>query len=445
MRADDTLPLGSNEVLLSISGWAEARVRDGRASFEIKPTPKKKLEPITTRIRKTIPLGRNKYFIGLAFEDNGKNLIGSTDQGCAVMDLEHSRIDLRFPWAPDPTVTVTMLSADKQTLFVGRAGMRAEQVVNGGKTTSIYHQTGRLDAFSVSTCKKLSVFEGRESSSIFGAAVSPDGRWLAFNERTKFTDVTAISFSIVLWDLKSNTSIQLGRYSSLGSMSFSPDSKRLIATIFGVKGAKSQLLSWDVPNPTPTVLAADAETLDWGPSLSSDGKWMLLRRYLKDPKLPIELELRRRSDNQSVWKKKQSPDGVSSFSIIDPENRVLAFGETGKDCRLLDLETLNETKAFEFAPKAALWTPQFSPDGTKLAINSQDISSSNPRSTDPDSFEQPLLWLLDLSRPTMPERVVLPSNRSWRFRWTPDGKSIVVEGLERHLVLDATNISPSTR
>src|SRR4051812_10391211 len=103
-----------------MESWPEARIRDGRGTLEIKPAPTKKMEPITTRIRKTIPLGRNKFFAGFAFLDDGKTLLGYTDQGGAVMDIEKGAVDVRVPWVDEPRIGQVALSADKRTFFVAR-------------------------------------------------------------------------------------------------------------------------------------------------------------------------------------------------------------------------------------------------------------------------------------------------------------------------------------
>jgi WD40 repeat protein len=424
-----------------MTGWSEARVRDGRASLEIKPTPKKKLEPITARLRKTIPLGKNKFFVPLGFADDGKTLLGYTEQGGAVVDVGMGRLDLRIPWPDEPKVLRVVLSADKRTMFVGRTGSRSEQLVKGGKTTTISHATGRLDAYDAATGRKLSTFEKRTPSSVFDIAVSADGRWLAFNERRgTIADVTNIPWQVVLWNLETNRSVDIGSY--YGELVFSPDSKQLFfSTINKVPRTNCELLTWDLSTLNNSIAVERAPGILLTPAFSSDGRWYAIRPF-DDQRHRVEL--RRRSDHRIVWRTTQKAKAYN-FAEFDPKGRFLMLCDEEQRVRYLDLDTLKESKGFDLPPQSPLRHQQFSPDGTKVALLTHDLSNVNPRSMDPNSFDQPILWLVDLARPSEPERVVLPPNRSWQFVWTPDSKSVVVRALDCLWVLDATNIAATTR
>jgi Tol biopolymer transport system component len=336
------------------------------------------------------------------------------------------------------------LSADKKTMFVGRTGMRSEQLVKDGKTTTVHHATGRLDAYAVQTGEKLPHFNGRAPSSVFDMAVSADGRWLAFNERRgPITDVTNIPWQLVLWNLETNRSIDLGSY--YGEPVFSPDSKQLFfSTINKVPQTNCELLMWDLSTLNKSLAVERAPGVFLTPDFSLDGRWYALRRRGSAVGQPHEVELRRRDDNRIIWRTTQKAKAYN-FAVFDPKSRFLILSDETDGVRYLDLATLKESKGFDLPVKSSLQHQQFSPDGSKLALLTHDLSNGNPRSADPNSFEQPILWIVDLARPTQPERVVLPPNRSWQFLWTPDGRSLVVPAIGVLYVLDATNIAATTR
>jgi len=424
-----------------MEAWPEARVRDGKGVIEIKAAINRKREPVTTRLTKSAPLGRNKYFVPLDFDAAGKQLWGWTDRGAAVLDMEHGRIDLKIEWPSEPRVLRAEMSADRKTLFVGRVGIRPEQVIKDGKTTSVYHQTGRLDAYDVNSGKKLPMFDGREPTSIFTIAPSPDGRWLAVNERRKIADPTGNPFRTVLWDLAANRSIDVG--TTRVELAFSPDSSMLIANDFNTTTKESVLLQWTVPDPQPKTIATGKDVMIYTPGFSRDGRWMVLRRSLLDRAKPMELEVWDRKANRINGKTTQDPESLS-HAVFDPKSRYLVLVDAATGVRILDLATSSMAKAFEVPKKSTIWEPHFSPDGTRFGLIANDLRNSSVSSTDSDSFEQAVLYLVDLSRPTQPERAVLSPGPSSQFVWSPDGRFIVARSLGCMLILDATNVNGGT-
>ena len=421
-----------------MEGWAEARVRDGRDAIEIKPAIQRRLEPITQRLRKSVPLGRNQFFVPLDFDPSGKFLWGYTDRSAAALDLERGRIDAKIEWPAEPRVLRVELSADKRELFVGRAGMKPEQVVSDGKTKTVHRQTGRLDAYDLKTGRKLPTFDGREPGSIFNIAASSDGKWLAFNERRKIAETSETSFRTVLWDLASNRSVEVG--STHVDLVISPDSSQLFANDFNTATKESTLFRWTIPNPKSTTIATAKDAVLYTPEFSRDGRWMVLRRSPLGRKTPMELELWDRTQNRVVATATQDAENLS-HAVFDPKGRWLVLVDAATGVRLLDLTNNSLNKAFDLPRKSTIWTPSFSPDGSRLALIANDFTNANIKSSDADAFDQPTLWLVDMSRPTQPERAVLPPGPSSQFVWSPDGTTIVARGMGRMLILNATNVN----
>jgi WD40 repeat protein len=420
-----------------MEGWPEARVRDGHGSVEIKAPAARTLEPITTRLLETVPLGRNKFFVPIDFADD-KTLLGYTDQGGAAVDIDAGRLDVRIPWPSEPRVFRVVLSADRKTMFVGRIGTRSEQLVEEGKTKTVSHPIGRLDAYDVSTARKLTTFDGRERSTVYDVKASPDGRWLASCERRGLIHAASIPWKLMLWDLESNRSKELAAID--GDVVFTPDSKQLYCTEFNNRTRVSTLHRWHIDSLKHTVVETAKEAAFYLPTFSDDGRWTVFMRRPFDQAKPVELELRDRVEDKVMAKTTLGSGGLD-YAVFDPKNRSLAVVDGGTGVRLLDLKTMKSENAFGIPKKATAWFPQFSPDGTRFSIVTFDMSDTNPRSSDPSSTVQPILWLLDLNRPTKPERAVLPPFRASRSNWTPDGKRVVVTAADRLWILDATNVS----
>jgi WD40 repeat protein len=432
VRADETLPLGKNEVVLSMEGWPEARIRDGRTTIEIKPAVAKKLAPVTDRLRNTFVLKKRYTYVPLEFLDE-RTLLCWSEDGASTLDVESGRREMRVPLNVEPKVFRVVLSSDKKTLFVARTGSRSKQVVEGGKTRTIYPQTGAIEAYSVSTRKRLPQFDGRDPTSVFEIVQSPDGRWLAFGEREAVTNQSGDFFRTTLWDLANGRSFELARRE--GSYTFTPDSRGLYGTFVGNRGAKAQLQFWSLPGRESTTLEMPGTIVFREPAVSSDGKWLLRRWQVREAKKPLELELIERANNRLVWKTTLA-GGSTGRAEFDPQSKFLATID-GPECKVLDLATFKYTGKLDLPKSASVGLFSFSPDGRRCAFISQDFTKVNVRAVDPDSFEQPILWLFDVATPQSAEQLVLPPNRTLELRWTPDGKSLVIRAIDRFFVIDA--------
>lgn len=406
------------------------------ANVEIKSAVARQLEAVSPRVRKQFPLGKLKYFVPLDYLDQ-KTLLGYSDNGAYTMNMDTARIDLRVGWPVEAKVFQVVLSPDKQTLFVGTTGVKEEQVVKDGKTSTIYHQLGGISAYAVESGKKLPLFEGREPTSVFEIAVSPDGRWLVWGERIKILDLTQPWLRTILFDLKSNEFLEIAKCD--GSYSFSPDSKELFASFFERQLRSGELSSWSLPTREKTLVEIDMEVLFDATQVSADGKWTLCsRRKLKEPREPIEVELRRRDGSDIAWKTMLHSDDKAAYSMFDPKCRYLSVVNNELGCRFIDLQTLKEAGGFALPKEATIWYPHFSPDGRRFAVMTYDMTNQNARNADPTTAAKAVVWLADMSKPSTPERIVLPASRATQFVWTSDGKSIVVRGSDRMFVLDAT-------
>jgi hypothetical protein len=206
-----------------------------------------------------------------------------------------------------------------------------------------------------------------------------------------------------------------------------------------------ELVRFSLPGGEKKVIAEEANAVVSPSEFSADNHWMTVHRVDLSPRAGGRtIELRRRQDHKVEWRATVKNDSLN-WSVFDPFSRLMVLVDRAGVVYLFDLQARKQVKAFNLPKNSIPWYPQFSPGGNRFAMISEDDDAIHVRGDDPNSYPQSILWLLDLSKPTQPERVVLPRNRAIRFLWTPDGKSLVVPAFGVLYVLDATNIAPTTR
>jgi len=420
-----------------MDGWPEGRVHDSVATVNVVQAPEWKRQLVSSRLIKTLPIEGANYFTPIAFARDGRTLLGYSERGGASLDIEGGRFSINVPWPSEPRAYQVKLSPKQSTYYVARMGTRTEQVVKDGITTPYHHQIGGLEAYDVATGAKLQLFEGREPSSVYGVSVSPDENWLGFCEvGSGSAGPNDAAWRTVLLDLRSNRETIVESCFSIPI--FTPEMSHVFLADYNRSKGSSTLYRLDFPELNSTILEAEDNTAIVSPDISSDGRWMIRRRQPLDDSQPMEVELWNRASEQVVWKAKHSINSVT-YAIFSPDSRRVALVDCGSGVRFFDLETQAETMAF--APPTAtveLWDPKFSPDGTKFALIASGLNNDSPRSTDPEDYDQPALWLADMTDPTNPEQVTLPPGRAWLFVWTPDGKAVAIRSTAGYWIVNCS-------
>src|SRR5262245_3766124 len=100
-----------------MDGWPEGRVHESVATLNVEEAPIRKRHPVSRRLLKTLPTDGVNAFKPIAFADDGRTLLGSSERGGGSLDIESGRFIINVPWASEPLPIPVKLSPDQRTYF----------------------------------------------------------------------------------------------------------------------------------------------------------------------------------------------------------------------------------------------------------------------------------------------------------------------------------------
>ncbi|HJR78630.1 MAG TPA: cytochrome D1 domain-containing protein [Anaerolineales bacterium] len=194
------------------------------------------------------------------------------------------------------------------------------------------------------------------TSDVWGADISPDGKYLA----TGSADRTAR-----LWDLSTGETIRIfsGHTADVGRVVFSPDGKFLLT---GSPDGTARL--WDVTSAeTVQVFSGHADIVDVG-GFSSDGKYIVTAGFAEKAARLWEV-----ATGETVQIFMGHSDDVST-AAISPDGKYVFTGSMDRTARLWDTATGSEMRVFP-GHKEGIFALAFSPDGKYIATGSDDYTA----------------------------------------------------------------------
>lgn len=320
--------------------------------------------------------------------------------------------------------------------------------------------TGTI-VWDTATREQVAVLD-HEDDITLGAAVSPDGRWLAVPAVVELED--DIQGQLQVWDLRSGTLDRVvpapAPVGPLTSAFFSADGERLVTQGAAPTpgGAALHAVVWDTTTWTPdgepwvldpvypgdrviTVspdgerlahLTSDGDVAVWtvddrqplGDRLQPDVGLPTALAFAPDGTLAVGGEDSRvavvdplTGDEQRAMR---LPDGGPTTAEFSPDGAILAVGNTDGQTQLFDVSSGLELGAPLAASSSAINDVTFSADGRSLATGGLDRRGA--------------IWRLD-GRRVIADEVAGHRGAATEVSYTPDGKFLVSGGADGRLLI----------
>ena len=223
---------------------------------------------------------------------------------------------------------------------------------------------------------------------VSSVAFMPDGRRLISSGITepqpRMTPAKGALGAVRLWDAATGRPISLeldGPSDKVAAAALSLDGRRMAAS-----RRDHTILLWDLATGGLVTLEGPANHVASGVSISPDGKRLvsLHRAGGSHPHAPVEMKVWDASSRKLIKTVNVDPHSVASFS---PDGRRLVVCPSALgDLTVYDAETGKEAFSFEHR-EGGVWSPVFSPDGTRLAACVYDgIRIWNVTSREPVAF-----------------------------------------------------------
>ena len=286
-----------------------------------------------------------------------------------AMEAQHSSAELRAARAaetPEETRFLDLLSRFRERTYADRvrielAGVRVARNGPGGRPDAAWNDLDLAVTRSETPGDELSGPRGllgsprmRHGSTVWGAAISPDGRFFAS---------CGMDNVVRLWDAESGTELRTfpGHTERVSDCSFSPDGSRILSASYD-----NSLKLWDAESGAEIRSFLGHTNGVLSCSFSPDGSRILSASYDQSLKLwDAESGAEQRSflgHTNWVWACSFSPDGSRILSASNDKSLKLWDPESGAEIRSF-LGHTNHVSACSF-----------SPDGSRILSASYDLS-----------------------------------------------------------------------
>ena len=330
--------------------------------------------------------------------------------------------------------------------------------------------TGTI-VWDTATREQVAVLD-HEDDILLGAAVSPDGRWLAVPAVVELED--EIQGQLQVWDLRSGALDRVvpapAPVGPLTSAFFSADGDRLVTQGAAptADGASLQAVVWDTTSWTPdgepwlldpvypgdrviTVspdgrrlahLTADGDVAVWtvddrrplGDRLQPDVGLPTALAFAPDGTLAVAGENSRVAVVDPVTGDERPamrlPDGGPTTAEFSPDGTILAVGNTDGRTQLFDVTSGLELGAPLAASSSAINDVTFSADGRTLATGGLDRTGA--------------IWRLD-GRRVIAAEVDGHRGAATEVAYTPDGRYLVSSGADGRLLIRDLEVGSTRR